>query len=105
MTHEKVMEQVRKEFRFQICGGINGDITNCEKEYCKDCSFKMPNLEEVLDKLFSIPEILIKDPDQSLPATYFANRKKMPWITDYDVEVCAQQDMLKEHWVKMLEEK
>lgn len=33
--------------------------------------------------------------DQSLPKTYFANRKKMPWITDYDVEVQTQQDMLK----------
>lgn len=33
--------------------------------------------------------------ERELPKTYFANRKKMPWITDYDVEVCAQQDMLK----------
>ena len=33
--------------------------------------------------------------ERELPPTYFANRKKMPWITDHDVEICAQQDMIK----------
>ena len=42
--------------------------------------------------------------DQSLPPTYFANRKKMPWISDYDVEICAQADMLKAGWRKVIVE-
>ena len=33
--------------------------------------------------------------EKELPPMYFTNRKKMPWITDHDVEFGAQQEMLK----------
>jgi len=39
--------------------------------------------------------VVLADESGELPPRYFANRKKMPWISDYDVEKCAQEDMLK----------
>ena len=66
---------------------------------CRDC----PELSPLIDDVVNIAEIAILDKDQSLPETYFANRKKMPWISDYNVEICAQQDMLSAHFQRTID--
>ena len=37
--------------------------------------------------------------ERELPPRYFANRKKMPWVSDYDVEKNTQEEMLKAGYV------
>ena len=40
-------------------------------------------------------ELVELDPNQDLPKAYYATRKKRPWVSTYDVETEAQQEMLR----------
>lgn len=91
MTHEEVMEQVKDKIK-RAMSWKEEDLEGQSTEIW---------LERKIDHILSILEILIKDPDQSLPYS------DVPVITNYTQEYNeiyrqAQRTMLKEHWVKVM---
>ena len=89
MTHKEVMEQVKKTIIQDVQGYLVG----------KSEDFKKTLAEDIAKSILSIPEILIKDPDQSLPSNPYGAR------TNQEVYHRAISDFKKENWVKVLEEK
>ncbi len=83
----EVMEQVVKAIRDIVCRRKRLDFEG----YC--VGFDDYGIEK---EILSIPEILIKDPDQSLPDHEIFEGGN---IVSFTIDV-AQKHMLKENWVK-----
>ena len=87
MTHEEVMERVRTEIQNII-------LQN---------SGRVLGVASASNQILSIPEILIKDPDQSLPENPYKPKAGEQIRTGrQNLYEQSQQDMLKEHWMRML---
>lgn len=85
MTQEEVMEQVKHQV-FHILN------ENTDENY----RFKRGvTMVEVTEQILSIPEILIKDPDQTLDSFLKIVGKHYPEFLDV---------IIKENWVKVLKE-
>ena len=126
MIRDEIREQIARDIYFEGVDYEDGSIASV----CWD-EIRLQRKEIFLkraDRILAIPQIsqllelleekeklekrdgkqyqlAIVDEKAELPKTYFAGRKKMPWITDYDVEVCAQQDMLKDGFKKVIRER
>ncbi len=94
-----------KDFKEQIARKFCDLICPDEHEICtRENNFCGTNLKRV-EELLSLKSkdglrLAIVTDDFELPQTYFDNRKKMPWVTDYDVEKDTQRNMIKNGFVK-----
>lgn len=102
MAHEEVMEQVERKVRRLILNNSEHYLAEgLEKDY-------IAMVDSISNAILSIPEILIKDPDQSLPHIPERDADGLPigsWLVS--AGMFAQQDMLKPDenssvWVKVL---
>ena len=70
--------------------------------WCEDCkgrgevtSLNISNCDACNGRGYKEQDLCELDPNQDLPEAYYATRKKKPWVSTYDVETEAQQEMLR----------
>ena len=97
---EQVMEQINTKLKFHEAR--LEDIKREERTTEGYIIGEESNRNKTIKEILSIPEILIKDPDQSLPECPYSYKG---W-TQYEESICknAYQQMKDEGWVKTLKE-